>query len=108
MKSLCLVMLAVLLVAGLFGCEISKPYITKVDRTDQDLSVGNKGYLKGTPPPSKDRGELKRPFVTIDIELPRIQGNPTQATQIVRKGSVAKGEAPVVKEASAASEENIK
>ena len=58
------------LIAGLTGCErVSMPYVMKTDRTDQDLKVGNRGYLKGTPPPSKDRGDLKRPFIAVDVDL---------------------------------------
>lgn len=55
---------------ALIGCEsISRPYVMKMDRVDQDMEIGNRGYLQGTPPPPRDRGELKRPFIAIDIDL---------------------------------------
>ena len=41
---------------ALVGCEkISKPYIMTVDRVDQKVD-GNRGYLKGTPPPVQASG----------------------------------------------------
>ena len=68
---------------GITGCQVSKPYVTKVDRTDQVMDSGNRGYLKGTPPPAGNRGDLKRPFMTVDIDFPAIQGNATKETQVV-------------------------
>jgi len=69
MKSIGLLLCAILTI-GLIGCEkISKPYVMKMDRADQDLNAGNRGYLKGTPPPPGDRGDLKRPFIAVDVDL---------------------------------------
>lgn len=82
MRALCLV-LALSLIIGITGCQVSKPYVTKVDRTDQVVDSGNRGYLKGTPPPAGDRGDLKRPFMTVDIDLPAIQGSATKETRVV-------------------------
>ncbi len=72
MKWFFVVMVGICLIVGLIGCEsISKPYIMKMDRTDQKLDEGNRGYLKGTAPAPKDRGDLKRPFIAVDIDLIR-------------------------------------
>jgi len=49
------------------------PYVTQVERKDQNIA-GNRGYLKGTPPPPEDKTGRKRPFLTIDIDLPRTSG----------------------------------
>src|SRR3989338_7664542 len=70
MKLFCFVILGACLTFAILGCErVSAPYIMKMDRRDQNLASGNKGYLKGTPPPQKDRGDLKREFIAIDIDL---------------------------------------
>ena len=84
MKSLYIV-LALAVAIGLVGCEkISKPYITTVDRVDQKVD-GNKGYLQGTPPPEKDRTNLKRPLIAIDMDLISIKGKPAQETVLITK-----------------------
>jgi hypothetical protein len=78
-------MLALCVAVGLFGCEkISKPYIMTVDRVDQKVE-GNRGYLKGTPPPEKERTNRTRPLIAVDMDLIEIKGRPTQATTIVTK-----------------------
>ncbi len=65
-----LVLTFVCLAAALAACErVSMPYVMKTDRTDQDLKAGNRGYFKGTPPPPKDRGDLKRPLIAVDVDL---------------------------------------
>ena len=70
MGGILVTILSVFLVLALTGCErVSMPYVMKMDRTDQNLRVGNRGYLKGTPPPPKDRGDLKRPFIAVDVDL---------------------------------------
>ncbi|MDD5422953.1 MAG: hypothetical protein PHT32_06010, partial [Candidatus Omnitrophica bacterium] len=54
----------------LAGCEaMSKPYITETPRVDQVVDAGNRGYLLGNPPPAKDRSNLKRPWITMDVDL---------------------------------------
>jgi len=69
MRLLSLVVAAASILA-LTGCErISMPYVMKTDRVDQDLKVGNRGYLKGTPPPAPDRSGLKRPWLAVDVDL---------------------------------------
>ena len=95
---------------ALAGCaNVSKPYIMKMDRVDQDLSTGNKGYLKGTPPPPKDRGDLKRPFVAIDIDLPEGKESPEATVETNRNVTAVKEETPaVVKEKVAAVREEVK
>lgn len=77
--------LALCVAAGLTGCEsISKPYVMTVDRTDQKIE-GNRGYLKGTPPPAQDRTGIKRELIAIDMNLVSLQGKPSQETVIVTK-----------------------
>lgn len=85
MKKLVVVTLGIALTFGLIGCNVSKPYITETNRTDQAIS-GNRGYLKGTPPPEAERNGLKRQLITVDIDLPEIQGKPTQKTRLVAGG----------------------
>lgn len=68
-----IVVVSICLLVTLTGCErVSAPYIMKMDRHDQNLAVGNRGYLRGTPPPQKERGDLKREFIAIDIDLVRV------------------------------------
>ena len=69
MKRLFMAVLVMAFLSGLTGC-ISKPYVMTMDRVDQKIDVGNRGYLKGTPPPPEDRGDLKRSFIAVDIDLP--------------------------------------
>lgn len=71
---MCLAVLIGGLIIGLTGCEMSKPYIMTTDRVDQKMEIGNRGYLKGTPPPAEDRTGLKRPLIAVDIDLPTIEG----------------------------------
>lgn len=56
---------------GLTGCvsRVSMPYVMKTERVDQQVDIGNRGYLQGTPPPPTDRGGLKRPFIAVDVDL---------------------------------------
>jgi hypothetical protein len=71
MKKFLSVIVCGLIALGLAGCcGVSAPYIMQTDRVDQDVASGNKGYLKGTPPPSDDRSNLKRPLIAVDIDLP--------------------------------------
>ncbi|MDP2912993.1 MAG: hypothetical protein Q8N91_03190 [Candidatus Omnitrophota bacterium] len=110
MRTVFFVLLSLVLAIGLIGCNISKPYVITKDRVDQELGTGNKGYLVGTPPPEKDRGDLKRPFIAIDIDFPEIKGKATQQTKIVEGNTPF---CPVAKAINAvtygkASEENIK
>ena len=85
MKALFVVALGVILTLGLIGCNVSKPYVTETNRTDQQMA-GNRGYLKGTPPQEADRAGLKRQFLTVDIDLPEIKGKATQETKLVAGG----------------------
>ena len=84
MKLLSLVLIACIALT-VVGCErISKPYIMTVDRVDQKVE-GNRGYLKGTPPPLKERTNLTRPLIAVDMDLVEIKGKATQPTTIVAK-----------------------
>lgn len=119
------VLLSACLTAALIGCEMSKPYIMNTDRVDQTIE-GNRGYLMGTPPPPKDRGELKRPLIAVDIEVPDVDERQTKLltakeetkllttgeTRIVHKSQEAANASEVpaapVAEKSAVKEEQIK
>lgn len=86
------------LVLTLVGCaNISKPYITETDRVDQEVSVGNKGYLQGNPPEKVTRN-LKRQWVTFDVDLPQIQGKPTEETKLIAGGKPVDVMPPIVTE----------
>jgi hypothetical protein len=100
------IVVSVIMAIGITGCELSKPYVTKVDRTDQVVDSANRGYLKGTPPPVGDRGELKRPFMTVDIDLPSIQGKPTKETQVV--GAAKEETAANIRHEKTVKEEQVK
>ena len=77
--------LALCFAIGLTGCEkISKPYIMTVDRTDQKVE-GNRGYLKGTPPPPVDNTGRKRSLIAVDMDLIDIKGKPAKDTVLVTK-----------------------
>ena len=84
MKLLSLILIACIALA-VAGCEkISKPYIMIVDRVDQKVE-GNRGYLKGTPPPEQERANLKRSLIAVDMDLISIKGKPSQETLLVTK-----------------------
>jgi len=50
------------------GCGIRSIHPQKFDRVDQRIE-GNRGYLKGTPPPAEDRTGLKRELMAVDVDL---------------------------------------
>lgn len=69
----------------LFGCVVRTYQVTK-DRLDQDLTRGNRGYLKGRIPPSQELKErkTKRTTQVIEIELhPPIKFEKTPKTKIL-------------------------
>lgn len=77
---------------ALVGCEsISKPYVMTVDRADQKVS-GNRGYIKGTPPPAEDRTGLTRPLIAVDMDLVSIQGKATKPTTIITRKTATAAE----------------
>ena len=98
------------------GCgNVSKPYVMKTDRIDQKLEEGNRGYLKGTPPPVGDRGDLKRPWIAVDVDLPESSGTnpapaaPEKPAEVKREVTVVKEETPTnVKTTTVVKEEEIK
>ncbi|MFA5146004.1 MAG: hypothetical protein WC515_01285 [Candidatus Omnitrophota bacterium] len=70
MRVVCVAFLGLSLLIITTGCErVSAPYKMKMDRVDQNMAAGNRGYLKGTPPPAPDRGDLKREFIALDVDL---------------------------------------
>ncbi len=90
-----LILMVVAIATTLTACErVSNPYVMKMDRQDQDLRFGNKGYLKGTPPPGQDRTGIKREFIALDIDLitPNIElaegGTPSKTKRSGRREEI--------------------
>lgn len=52
----------------LSGCVVRSYPVTR-DRVDQNLSTGNKGYLKGSPAPSNTERKKTRTTQIVEIEL---------------------------------------
>ena len=70
MKGIILIAVVIVVAMVFAGCErVSMPYVMKTERVDQKMDIGNRGYLKGSPPPAKDRTGLKRPLIAVDIDL---------------------------------------
>ena len=100
------VFLAVVVIAAVAiaaaGCgNVSKPYVMTTDRVDQKLEAGNRGYLEGTPPPVGDRGDLKRPWIAVDVDLPESSDGssaPVQEKAVQEKVVEVKREVTVIKE----------
>jgi len=58
----------------LVGCSGVRIYEIKKDRVDQRVE-GNRGYIKGTPPPAPIKGGVpKRTLIGIDMEVPILPG----------------------------------
>ena len=69
MRIIC-ALVGICMILGLAGCAtVSAPYVMKTDRLDQKVE-GNRGYLKGTPPPAEDLTGRQRPWIAIDVDLP--------------------------------------
>ena len=94
------VIAAVAIAAVGCGAKMTNPYIMTTDRVDQKLEVGNRGYVKGTPPPVGDRGDLKRPWIAVDVDLPESSGTTSVAAveKVEEKPVEIKREVTVVKE----------
>lgn len=62
----------ILLIAAFFitGCSNVRTYTFKRNRVDQKVQEGNRGYLKGTPPPAEERKDVKRTMYGVDVEIP--------------------------------------
>ena len=102
------VFLAVVIIAAVAisavgcGAKMTNPYVMKTDRVDQKLEEGNRGYVKGTPPPVGDRGDLKRPWIAVDVDLPdslsTSQAAPVAEKAVEQKPVEVKREVAVIKE----------
>ena len=98
---------ACLVVGAMAGCanfgetKVSMPYVSQTERLDQKIE-GNRGYVKGTPPPPEDKTGRKRPFLTIDVDLPRTSkeaGVPETKLVGTSKATEAKeGQAPAAQQ----------
>lgn len=70
MRTLYILFVIACVAIALTGCSnVSRPYVMQTDRVDQKMEAGNRGYLKGTPPPAEDRSGLKRSLIAVDIDL---------------------------------------
>lgn len=107
--------LAICVAIGMVGCaNVSKPYVMQMERHDQVVD-GNRGYLKGTPPPAEDLTGRKRPFLAIDVDLPPASGEGNVSTSTERtvvkarkEVTTVKGTPVSIKETITVTEENIK
>ena len=109
--------LATAIALAAIGCaNVSAPYVMKTDRVDQKLEEGNRGYLHGTPPPPPDRGDLKRPWIAVDVDLPDSK-LPSETAPVVedkvievkREVTVVREETPTtIKQTTVVKEEEIK
>ncbi|GEM_PF-1210796 len=58
----------------LSGCSGARIYTFEKDRVDQ-RTEGNRGYVKGTPPPEPvKKSTAKRTMIGIDMEVPLLPG----------------------------------
>lgn len=87
----------------LSGCVVRSFPVTK-DRVDQDLTVGNRGYLTGEAPPAPERKPTRRTQV-VEIELhpllkfervPKHVKEPVQESEAMAGEEVTSEGAPVV------------
>ena len=106
MRRLALAVLSIFIISLLTGCEMSKPYVMTTERVDQKMEIGNRGYLKGTPPPPKYRGDLKRPFIAVDINLPEV--GESEGPAVEAKEAAAKKVTPPASEKAPLKEEEVK
>lgn len=118
---LAVVVIAVVAISAVgCGVKMTNPYVMKTDRVDQKLEEGNRGYVKGTPPPVEDRGDLKRPWIAVDVDLPESSDTGSAAPvaekaveqkpiEVKREVAVIKEETPtMVKTTTVVTEEEIK
>ncbi|MBI4355897.1 MAG: LysM peptidoglycan-binding domain-containing protein [Candidatus Omnitrophica bacterium] len=78
------------------GCRTSL-HQTTMERVDQDLHQGNRGYLVGTAPPVADRSASRELYeLEIDLPAPRAAGRAGRVKRGAATGAVAPftGEAP--------------
>ena len=79
------------------GCSSVKTYTFKRDRVDQDME-GNRGYIKGTPPPAESRENLKREMIGVDVEIPILPWEEGEKVSIPPNASPERVEQPPVEE----------
>jgi hypothetical protein len=91
------VMLLVILLL-ITGCSGVKTYTFKRDRVDQDMQVGNKGYLAGTPPPAESREGLKRTMIGVDVEIPILPWEEEKKVSLPPRPTSEKVEQPPIED----------
>jgi len=72
------------------GCSVRTYPLTR-DRVDQDLSLGNRGYLKGTAPQETKSRKTTRTTQVLEIEL----GHPAEVKKTPKAAALA---APIMEE----------
>lgn len=87
--------LAVMMALAASGCRASVHQL-RVERVDQSLADGNRGYLIGTPPPAVDRGAPTRDITELEVRLP------SGATRTRQPGVAPQSAAPAAAETAAA------
>ena len=73
MKNVLIIFLIMGLLTSVAGCAKRIEVVTlEKDRVDQDIATGNKGYLRGTPPPEETAKErtTTRKYYQVTLELP--------------------------------------
>lgn len=98
MRTVLTMVTAVSVVAALNGCadwKVSRPYIGTMQRVDQHLEEGNRGYLVGTPPPVEER-KTTRQLITIDVDVPERVSDKSVDTVTGRPGVTKINEAAEV------------
>lgn len=69
MKRLFVFLAVAIFVVTLAGCSVNTKLIER-ERVDQETS-GNRGYLKGTPPPAGERKATKK-YYEVQVEFPSV------------------------------------
>jgi len=100
-KKVLVLLVALIFTLGLTGCTV-RTYKMTHERVDQDLTAGNRGYLKGAPAAVEGERKTTRDTQAVEIEL----GFPAKGKKSKKaakgapcvKGTTATGTAPVIAE----------
>src|SRR3989338_1546710 len=90
MKKAVFSMCGIIIALALTGCGVRSIHRQEFERVDQKIS-GNRGYLKGTPPPAEDRTGIKRELMAVDIDLGMEERGPYKPAE---KAEESKSAAP--------------
>jgi nucleoid-associated protein YgaU len=78
MKRLFVVLAVLVAIIAVAGCSVNTKLIER-ERVDQQVS-GNRGYLKGTPPPEAERRATKK-YYEVQVEFPSV----TEESRVPKK-----------------------